>query len=159
MINKEVDRFFKLFTGHSSYMADKYIALKKEDSIKEKDSKTNETESFSITKIIYFLFFPLLFLIFLVFTLVSIIMLRPQKDSYYQTINAVNLLKGNANSLFDSPKKTFITLDEYANLSKQFFLPFIKYGNIGNKAKLFETIYQVTSLRIGFVRRNKYYLF
>lgn len=132
-------------------MTNKYIELKQEDAVKERDAKKQQEEKFSIMKLIYFLFFPLLFIIFLIFTLVSLVILRPGDKSYYQTQNAVNLIKNNA-GIGNFNEKSFLTVDEYIEMSKKMFRPFIRYGETSLKAKLWETIYMVSTLRLGFVR-------
>jgi hypothetical protein len=134
-------------------MTNKYIELKQEDALKEKDAKKQQAEKISLMKIAYFLFFPLLFTIFLIFTLVSLIIMRPGNKSYYQTQNAINLLKNNA-GINDFKKKGFLTVNEYVDMSKRMFSPFIRYGEASLNSKLWETIYMVSTLRLGFVRLN-----
>jgi hypothetical protein len=131
-------------------MTNKYIELKHEDAVKERDAKKQQTEKISFMKILYFLFFPLLFSIFLVFTLISLVIMRPGDKSYYQTQNAINLLKNNA-GIRNFDKKSFLTIDEYVEMSKNMFYPFIRYGQASASAKLWETIYIVSTLRLGFV--------
>lgn len=152
LITKEVERFFKVFTGQASYLSNKYLDIKQEEVLKDKEELDEKKNNFSIFKLIcsVHVFLPFLFLVFLIFSIVSVVILRPQNSCYYKALSAVSLLKSNANLSYFQ-KKAFITLEEYIDITTNMFLPFIDRSEEGIASKLNETTYIATSLRMGFV--------
>ena len=99
-------------------------------------------------------------MIFIILTVIILVLLRPLDISYYRILTSLNLVDNSHHILGKQTQKEananpnykkFLTVDEFIETVKNMWIPFTDKFPKDNKNKLYETIYQVSSLRIGFV--------
>lgn len=143
-IFKESEKFFKIFTGNTEFIRNRYMEIKEEELTKDKDTVIDN--SISIVKIVYFMFFPVLFILFLVFTLVSLSIMSPQDNSFYRNLSMKSFINAKLKN-----EKDFYTIDEAIEEIKDLFSPFVYSPITINRDVRTETIKVISPLKLSFV--------